>query len=176
MQKSKSALVGCLAVLMIPLWAHAQEVINDEVKVIPYSQRDPRLPHPAHSNARVTLKAMVRNATCNTYRVWWDANRDGNYDNDPSRNVSRNAAANAVIDIGRNFLVPDVAGDTSLNINVRVRNNCNNSSDMRPIACSYTTSTRRQTRAIGRTSSSRSDPNGYSGRSLAYAPNDEWHQ
>ena len=106
--------------------AFAQDIEVDEVKPVAYSQVDPTLPHPAHEQARITLKAMIRNAQCNSYRVWWDANRNGNYDDDFARDVGRNGEANAVLDIGRNFVVPNVPGDTSMNINVRVRNNCNN--------------------------------------------------
>jgi hypothetical protein len=75
----------------------------------------------------MTLKAMIRNADCNQgYDVSWDTNLNDNFDDDHTRRVNRNNTTNAVWDIGRNFLVPDVNGDSSLNLNVRVRNLCNN--------------------------------------------------
>ena len=112
--------------LCVPSTALAQEDEANEVKIIPYSQRDPALPHPAHSTARMTLKAMIRNANCNAgYDVWWDTNFNDNFDDDQSRRVTKNNTTEAVWDIGRGFLVPDVNGDSSLNINVRVRNLCN---------------------------------------------------
>ena len=75
--------------LSVPPTAFAQD---NEVKIIPYSQRDPALPHPAHSTARMTLKAMIRNANCNQgYDVWWDTNFNDNFDDDHSRRVSRNS-------------------------------------------------------------------------------------
>ena len=52
---------------------------------IPYSPLNPSLPHPAHGNAPITLKAIMRGAVCATgYDYWWDVNRDNNFDNDTS--------------------------------------------------------------------------------------------
>lgn len=116
-------IVGTLAAMATPTKSQAQE--QNQVLVVPLSQRNPTLPHPAHEGARITLKAMVRNATCNGgYQVWWDTNFDGNYDNDYRRDVFREVATNSVWDIGRTFIVPTVDRDTRLNINVRVRNLC----------------------------------------------------
>lgn len=116
--------LGALAVTAWPSVGSAQE--QNQIVVVPYSQRNPQLPHPAHEQARITLKAVVRNATCanaNGYTVWWDANRNGNYDDDHAASYTRDGNL-TLWDIGRTFLVPNVDRDTSLNINVRVRNNC----------------------------------------------------
>jgi hypothetical protein len=120
-----------LTLLLFPAFASAQAEV-DQVMVVPYSQRNIQLPHPAHEGAQITLKAIVRNAQCATYHVWWNVNRNQlangseNYDDDYRRVVTRENTSMTVRDIGRTFLVPDVAGDTALNINVRVRNTCNN--------------------------------------------------
>jgi PKD repeat protein len=117
-----------LSVLLLPAFAFAQAEV-DQVMVVPYSQRNTQLPHPAHESAQITLKAIVRNASCATYHVWWDVNQNGNYDDDFQRVVSPEGGAagesRSVRDIGRTFLVPAVNGDTAMNINVRVRNTCN---------------------------------------------------
>ncbi|MCB9547572.1 MAG: PKD domain-containing protein [Myxococcales bacterium] len=68
----------------------------------------------------------MRNAQCANYDVWWDVNRNDNYDDDWRKRATREGNSLTVRDIGRTFLVPDVDGDTSYNINVRVRNLCNN--------------------------------------------------
>ncbi len=113
-----------LAAFAAPTTASAQE--QDKVLVVPYSQKNVELPHPAHEAAQITLKAIVQNATCGTYQVWWDVNRNGNYDDDWSRVVSREGTTFNVQDIGRTFLVPSVDRDQSFNINLRVRNRCTN--------------------------------------------------
>ena len=113
--------------LLLPGLASAQ-VEQDEVIVVVASQKNPTLPHPAHEQARITLKAMVRNATCaqgGGYQVWWDVDRDGNYDEETRRDYTRNGSTLNVQEIGRNFLVPAVDRDTQMNVNVRVRNRCN---------------------------------------------------
>ncbi|MCA9542876.1 MAG: PKD domain-containing protein, partial [Myxococcales bacterium] len=99
----------------------AQE--QDQVIVVPYSQKNPDIPHPAHEDAHITLKAIVRNAQCANYNVTWDTNRNNVYD-DYTRTVSREGNTLTVRDIGRTFLVPAVDRDQSFNINVKVRNNC----------------------------------------------------
>ncbi|MEE2644289.1 MAG: PKD domain-containing protein [Myxococcota bacterium] len=102
-------------------FAAANEV--NQVITVPYSQQNPRLPHPAHEQAPITLKAIIRNAQCGSYRIVWDTNRDGNY-NEPERTVSRNETTSTVYDLGRTFTVPNVARDTSMNITVRVTPTC----------------------------------------------------
>ena len=97
---------------------------NDQVIVVPFSQQNPQLPHPAYEGAPITLKAIIRNAQCNSYRIHWDINRDGNYDNDYSFDASRHDNTMTVRDIGRGFVVPSVDRDKPLNINVRARSNC----------------------------------------------------
>ena len=124
MRRYFSAFAAALVIGLFAVPASAQDLEDNEVKPIPYSQVDPTLPHPAHEQARITLKAMIRRANCGSYQVWWDTDRDGNYDEEHRRDVGRNGEANAVLDIGRNFVVPSVAEDTSYNINVRVRNTC----------------------------------------------------
>ncbi len=124
MKRYFSIFAAALVVALFAVPASAQDLEDNEVKPIPYSQVNPTLPHPAHEQARITLKAMIRRANCGSYQVWWDTDRDGNYDEEHRRDVGRNGDANAVLDIGRNFVVPNVGEDTSFNINVRVRNTC----------------------------------------------------
>lgn len=100
------------------------QVADPQIVVVPDAPKNTRLPHPVHEGARVTLKAILRNARCDAgYSVRWDVDRDGQYDDDTERVVSRTGTS--VYDIGRTFTVPNVQGDTSLPINVRVRNRCN---------------------------------------------------
>lgn len=118
---------GVLTAMSLPgtVWSQVENE-QDRVLLVPFSQRNPTLPHPAHEQARITLKGIVRNATCAAgYDVSWDVNRDGNYDNDFSRFVTIEGQSQSVRDIGRTFLVPNVDGDTRMNINVRVRSRCN---------------------------------------------------
>ncbi len=119
--------VALLAALCMPTLVWAQQAV---VVTVPFAQSNPALPHPAHEGARITLKAIVRNANCNAgYRVWWDTNFDQVYqDNEPGdpnpgfRNVV--PEGRTVYDIGRTFLVPVVDRDRVLGVNVRVRNLC----------------------------------------------------
>ena len=108
--------------LLCPGLASANEV--NQVMVVPYSQQNPRLPHPAHEDAPLTLKAVIRNAQCDSYRVRWDIDRDGDYEDEHERSVSRNNTTNTVYDIGRTFTTPRVDRDSSMNITVRVQPNC----------------------------------------------------
>ena len=48
---------------------------DDQVIVVPFSQQNLQLPHPAHEGAPITLKAIIRNARCGTYQIQWDINR-----------------------------------------------------------------------------------------------------
>ena len=96
-----------------------------EILVVPYAPGDPRLPYPAHEGARLTLKAMLRNANCaQGYRVVWDVNRNDTFDDDAARDVT--PSAGSVYDIGRTFTVPAVDADSSTPINVRVTDRCTN--------------------------------------------------
>ena len=99
---------------ILTLWTSvswAQE--TDRVLVVPFSQQNPLLPHPAHEDAPITLKAIIRNATCGTYQITWDVNRNGDFDDDYSFNAHRNGTTRNVQDIGRTFMVPQVDRDGS---------------------------------------------------------------
>lgn len=119
-------IAGALAAMVLPGTAWSQvENEQNRIMLIPFSQTNTTLPHPAHEQARITLKGIIRNANCGAYDVMWDANRDGQW-NDFNRRVGRDAATNSVRDIGRSFQVPNVDRDQRMNINVRVTNTCNN--------------------------------------------------
>jgi len=91
--------------------------------VVPYSQKNLSLPHPAHEQAPITLKATVRNATCaDGYDVVWDTNLNAAYD-EPSSFYGRDAQNN-LRDIGKFFRVPDVPRNQAMNIGVRVTPRC----------------------------------------------------
>ncbi len=108
------AVVGALAV---PTSASAAA----RVAPIPYSQRNPALPHPVHEGAKVTLKAVIREASCGTYNIRWDVDGDDNFDEEAGYNAGRNGTTGWVHDIGRTYEVGAVDRDTPLNINVRAR-------------------------------------------------------
>jgi PKD repeat protein len=97
---------------------------NDQVIIVPFSQQNPQLPHPAHEGAPITLKGIVRNAQCGSYKIRWDINQNGNFDDDDEFTANRNGTSLTVRDIGRGFVVPNVSRDKQMNINVRVRSNC----------------------------------------------------
>ena len=97
---------------------------NDQLIVVPFSQQNPQLPHPAHEGAPITLKAIIRNAQCGSYEIRWDINRNGNFNDDGAFTASREGTTQTVRDIGRGFVVPNVDRDKPLNINVRARSNC----------------------------------------------------
>ena len=106
------------------LGAEAQ-VQDPQIIVVPFAQQNPALPHPAHEGARVTLKAILRNAACaGGYRIHWDIDADGNFDEETLRLVT--PTSGTVLDIGRTFEVPNVDRDSRLPISVRVRNTCTN--------------------------------------------------
>ncbi len=112
---------ACLLAIGTPAFA---QNADPQIVVVPDAPKNPRLPHPVYEGARITLKAMLRNANCNSgYSVRWDVDRDGEYNDDTERVVTR--VGSSVYDIGRTFTVPTVGGDTSLPINVRVVNRCN---------------------------------------------------
>lgn len=109
--------------LLLPtlIWAQGEA---DQVIVVPFSQQNPQLPHPAHEGAPITLKAIIRNAQCGSYEIRWDINRNNNFDDDYAFTASRNGTTRTVRDIGRGFTAPYVDRDKPLNINVRARSNC----------------------------------------------------
>ncbi len=120
-----AAIFFVLIGLCWPAAALAQ-VESNQVMVPPFSQRNPALPHPAHEGARITLKAVVRNATCGgDYRVTWDVNRNQSFNDDYTFTVRREGATNTVRDAGRIFEIPNVDHDTAFNMSVRVVNTCN---------------------------------------------------
>ena len=59
MKKAIRNLLWLSLVLAMPQVATAQDE-SDEIKIIPYSQLDPDIPHPAFRTARVTLKGIIR--------------------------------------------------------------------------------------------------------------------
>ena len=112
------SLGGVMALLVNPASVEAQAV-DPQILLVPYAPNAPLLPHPAHGEARITLKGMLRNAGCaQGYRVRWDTNRNGRFDDDTERTVT--PSGGSVYDIGRTFTVPRVANDSSTPVNLRV--------------------------------------------------------
>ena len=100
--------------------------LAEQVMPMPFSQKTPALPHPAHEGARITLKAMVRDAGCGSgYDFTWNTNRNDTYNDDWTGRAGREGHSNSVRHITRTFTVPDVDEDTSYNIDVRVVSRCN---------------------------------------------------
>ena len=127
MRRYFSAFAAALVIALFAVPASAQDLEDNEVKPIPYSQVDPTLPHPkAHEQANPRSKPRIRRAGAGPTKSGGTRGQDsGGYDEEHRRDVGRNGEANAVLDIGRNFVpVPSVAEDTSYNINVRVQNTC----------------------------------------------------
>ncbi len=113
--------IACALVLLGVVNAHAQ-VQDPQILVVPYAPEDLRLPYPAHEGARITLKAVLRNANCaQGYEVQWDTNRNQQFD-EAARVVT--PSGGKVYDIGQTHTVGPVANDTSTPINLRVRNRC----------------------------------------------------
>lgn len=99
---------------------------EDDIILVPFAPNNPDLPHPVHEGARVTLKGIVRNATCGNYRVIWDTDRDGNFETngqDETRNVS--PWNKTIYDISAYYEVPSVSGDQRWPVNVQIYNTCN---------------------------------------------------
>ena len=141
-------------VLVMPQVATAQDE-SDEIKIIPYSQLD-RYSAPCLQYCTGDSKGIIRNAECGSYRVWWDTNFNDNFNDDPSRDVSRNDNGRTVYDIGRNFVIPNTNADSKLNVNVRVRNLCNNNDKFGTMKFFVYAFSPITTPTIGRTSSLRS--------------------
>ena len=122
----RSALVlGLLAVSVLLSPAVRAQAVDPQILLVPASPEVPSLPFSVHERAQITLKGILRNANCaQGYSVRWDTNRNDNYDDDQERVVT--PVAGAVSDIGRVYTVPEVRGNTRININVRVVNRCSN--------------------------------------------------
>lgn len=96
-------------------------VKTPQVLTVPLYQSNPEYPHQAHEGAHITLKAIIRDAEIgSTYHVAWDANRNGNFNDDFSTVYTTDSTTGSVRDIGRTFVVPDVAASQDFDINVRV--------------------------------------------------------
>jgi hypothetical protein len=120
--------LGALGATFSVAEANAQGAAPSIVAV-PYSQINPAIPHPAHEQARVTLKAIARNAPCASgYNASWDVNLNGNYDDDPVRGPLT-PTSGTIYDIGNTFQVPDVAQDSRMPVGVRLRSRCANEPD-----------------------------------------------
>ncbi|MBM4291466.1 MAG: PKD domain-containing protein, partial [Deltaproteobacteria bacterium] len=100
---------------------------DDDIVLVPFAPNNLELPHPVHENARITLKGIVRNASCGSYRVIWDTDRDGAFETD-GQDAMRSASPwnGTLYDISVYYEVPDVPGtaDQRWPINVQVYNNC----------------------------------------------------
>jgi cysteine-rich repeat protein len=112
-----------LAFLLGLVWSGQALAQTDVVIPVPYSPKSPTVPHPVHEGAPTTLKAYVRNATCGTYTVCWDTNLNGNFGDDQCRDVGRDGS-NTLWDIGRTYRVPMVDNERTINVSVRIRNQC----------------------------------------------------
>ena len=75
------ALAAALLTLLSPAGpALAQGEPALTVQPVPFSTARPDLPHPGHELAPVTLKAILRGATCPSgYQIRWDVDRNGRF-------------------------------------------------------------------------------------------------
>ena len=121
-----TALAAALVGVFMPAVASAQANAEpNKILVVPYTVENPRLPHPAHEQAPVTLKAMVRNATCvAAYRVRWDTDLDGDFADEQEFSLSRNGTTKNLWDIGRTITIPNVDREKAVNYTVRLQVPC----------------------------------------------------
>ncbi|MFN3198782.1 MAG: PKD domain-containing protein [Bradymonadia bacterium] len=123
-----SILLFCLG-----LWAPSASAFNQaelEVVPVPFAPNNLDLPYPVHEYARISLKAILRGATCASgYDIAWDTNRDTSFDDETSRRVYPTSGTATVYDIGQTFEVPTVNRGTTLTLNVRARSRCNASDE-----------------------------------------------
>ena len=97
---------------------------NPEIVIVPYAPSNLLVPHPSHEHAPITLKAILRHATCDLgYVVQWDVNLNGQFD-DESRPVEPVPGTSTVYDIGSTFTVPAVPRDQEISVPVRVVSRC----------------------------------------------------
>ena len=90
------------------------------VVTVPYVVANPSIAHPAHEDAQITLKAIVRGATSgDSVRVQWDTNNDGTWDSTATYTAD---STGTIRDVGRTFLVPQVTGNTLLTPTVQAQN------------------------------------------------------
>ena len=117
-----------LAVFCIGGGCFHQVWAEDDIILVPFAPNNLDLPHPVHERAKITLKGIVRNATCHSYQVIWDTDRDGRFETngqDFTRQVSPNN--NTLYDISAYYEVPEMSNglDQRWPINVQVINQCN---------------------------------------------------
>jgi hypothetical protein len=124
----RHTLARSLGALCLAMCISARPALaDDDIILVPFAPNNLELPHPVHENARITLKGIVRNASCGTYRVIWDTDRDGVFETngqDSSRNVS--PSSGTIYDISTYYEVPQIPGTADLRwpINVQVYNTC----------------------------------------------------
>jgi len=110
-----------LSSLAMSSLAHAQAA---HVLVVPANPSDLSIPPLAPAEARITLKAVIRDATCSSgYSVVWDLDGDGVFDTAP-RTYAPDTAARAGRDIGVARVAPQVATRTLVTPVVRATDLC----------------------------------------------------
>ncbi|MCB0477262.1 MAG: T9SS type A sorting domain-containing protein [Crocinitomicaceae bacterium] len=97
---------------------------QDTILIIPFDQSNPNLPHPSYEGAPIALKASLRDATCNSYILKWDRDRDGDFSDESGRAVTPNGATMGVNDLGQTFLTPSVTEDTIIDVMLQLENTC----------------------------------------------------
>lgn len=112
-------LLGSLQSLTLKL--PSAEAAEPKIIFVPYAPKDLSLAAPAHENAHITLKGILRNADCTSYNVYWDTNGNQQFDESPKVVYP---SSGTVYDIGITYKVPRVSSNGELPIDVRVRNNC----------------------------------------------------
>ena len=116
--------------ILVTLWGFALPSSaaaqgEPEIIAVPYAPNNLDLPWPVHGYARITLKAIMRNATCASgYDVAWDTNRNGDFDDESSRHVTPVGATNTVYDLGRTHEVQPVGTGQTVTIDVRAVSRC----------------------------------------------------
>ncbi|MFN3198136.1 MAG: PKD domain-containing protein [Bradymonadia bacterium] len=121
-----SRLLVLLAMVGVMWTAEDAQAQAPEILPVPYAPNNLELPWPVHEYARITLKAIMRNATCGAgYDVAWDTNRNRNFGDETSRHVVPVAGTNTIYDLGRTYEVPTVDNGKTITIDVRAVSRCN---------------------------------------------------
>ena len=121
--------VALAALAWVTLWSSNAAAEPPKLITVPYAPNNLGLPHPVHERARITLKAMLRDAPCQSgYAITWDVNRNGNYEDDDSYTAfpfrEGTGVYRHVYDIGKIYEVPEVDRGKTLAINVRAQSKC----------------------------------------------------
>lgn len=121
------ALAAALLTLLSPAGpALAQGEPALTVQPVPFSTARPDLPHPGHELAPVTLKAILRGATCPSgYQIRWDVDRNGRFNDDQTLLLAPEPyAGQTIYNISQGFQLPRVQGEQIVTVQMQATSTC----------------------------------------------------